>query len=243
MNRGPGRWNLGHSELHKDSEVKNGFALTTGINVSKIKYPKIIFRSIGRYEYVLPLYIVKVVTQFAYVLLKTMHSSRHFSLLVIDSKAHNWHECYTSRQCVRFSSRSVEIYVNFTSVPLCRFQKTSCPKDRMSHFLSNTFNCVLSLGINCNFKTKWQSWQPIFHLKFLNSLIRCLVVGCRRGRYRGTQECHKGASPKSSVVFGKWEELPKGHMGIGWGCSHQRKTVPLSESWGKTGFSQHRESG
>ena len=118
------------------------------------------------------------------------------------------------------------------------------PKDKQFvAFVSNTFSCKLSLCINCNFKTKWQSCQPISHLEFLNSLFGCLVVGCLWGRYRGTQECHKVASPKSSVVFGRTEELSKGHMGIGWDWPRKGKTVPLSESWGETGFSHRRESG
>ena len=47
-------------------------------------------------------------------------------------------------------------------------------------------------------------------------------------------------SPKFSVVFGWLEELSKGHMGIGWWCPRQGKTVPLSESWGETGFAHRR---
>ena len=66
----------------------NGFAVTTGIDIKWIKYPKIIIdfshsQYIGWYKYVLPLYIVKVVTHLRHVPLKTMHSTGHFRLLVI----------------------------------------------------------------------------------------------------------------------------------------------------------------
>ena len=36
-------------------------------------------------------------------------------------------------------------------------------------------------------------------------------MGCLRGRYRGTQECHKVASPKSSVVIRRAIQRPHGH--------------------------------
>ena len=114
----------------------------------------------------------------------------------------------SSHQCARFSSQPVEIYVNFIRVPSAPLQNftvhrrfcpspisslprsadfSSCPKSQCVSFVSNTFSCVLSLCINCNFETKLQSCQPISHLEFLNSLFGCLVVGCPKGRYRGTE--------------------------------------------------------
>ena len=107
---------------------------------------------------------------------------------------------------------------------------SSYSKSQCVAFVSNTFSYVLSLCINCNFKTKWQSCKQIPHLEFLNSLFSCLVFGCLRDRYRGTQECNKVASPKSSVVFGRPEELSKGHVGIGWSwpclyLNHEKKQI------------------
>ena len=120
---------------------------------------------------------------------------------------------------------------------LSLFQKQS-----VALILILAFSRVLSLWMNCNFKTKWQSCQPISHLEFLNSLFGCLVVGCLRGRYRWVQECQKVASPKSSAVFGRPKELSVGHMVIGCGWPHQGKPVPLSESWTETGIFHRRES-
>ena len=60
------------------------------------------------------------------------------------------------------------------------------------------------------FQNKWQSCQPISHLDFFNSLLTCLVMGCLKGGYRGTQECHKVASLKYSIVLGR-PEVPHGH--------------------------------
>ena len=89
--------------------------------------------------------------------------------------------------------------------------------------------------MSCNFNTTWKLCQPISHLKFLNSLFGCLVVGCLRGRYRGTQKCHTASSPKFSVVFGRPEELskPPGHwLGMTKGeprpdPNHEEKHVSL----------------
>ena len=104
---------------------------------------------------------------------------------------------------------------------------STCSKRQCVAFVSNTFNCVLSVCINCNFKTKWHSYQPISHLEFLNSLFGCLVLGCLRGRYRGTHECHKVAPPKSSVLLGRLEKLSQSHMGIDWRWAQQGKTMPF----------------
>ena len=137
-----------------------------------------------------------------------------------------WKSMLTSSECAMQFSKDPIPNSFLRSVDFSSYSKSQCVI-----FISNTFSYVLSLFLNCNFKTKWQSCKPIPHLEFLNSLFSCLVVGCLRGRYRGTQECNKVASPKSSVVFGRPEELSKGHMGIGWSRPHQEKTVPLSESW------------
>ena len=118
---------------------------------------------------------------------------------------------------------------------------SSCSKRLCVAFVSNTISCVLSLRIYGNFKTKSQSCHTTSHMEYLNSSFGCLVMGWLRGRYRGTQECHKVASPKSSVVFGRPEELSKGRVGISWGWPHKGKTVPLSESCGEACFSHHRE--
>ena len=178
--------------------------------------------------------------------------------------------CRIPHQCVHFSFHPVEIYVNFVKMPPaiykrppltltkihssplmlsspnqfvpkeCRFVWLS--KRQCVPFVCVTFNCVLSLCINCN-------WQKVAIMSanilpgILELIIRLSVVGCLRWRYRGTRECHKVASPKSSVVFEETVELSKGRMVISWGWPLQGKTVPLSESWGETGFSYRRESG
>ena len=139
-----------------------------------------------------------------------------------------------------------------TSRPLTKFHSpppfVSCPISSFLRsvdcfaFVSNTFSCALSLYMNCNLKTKWQSCQPISHLKFLNSLFGCLVVGCLRGQYRGTKECHKVASPKSSVVFGRleatWASVEDDHT-KGIPCpypNHEKKQVALIvENQSRTG--------
>ena len=131
----------------------------------------------------------------------------------------------------------------FCPAPISSFLSSadvfSCSKRQCVAFALNIFSCVMSLCIHWNFRTNWQSCQPMSQLEFLNSLFDCLVVGCRRGRRRGTQKCHKVASRRSSIVFGRLEENSKGHMGIGWGLPN---LVLLSEPW-ETGLSHHPESG
>ena len=78
----------------------------------------------------------------------------------------------------------------FCPVPIGLFSRrvdfSSCSKRQYVAFVSNTFSSVLSLYINYNIKTKWQSCQPILHLDLLTSLFGCLAVDCLRGRYWGT---------------------------------------------------------
>ena len=100
---------------------------------------------------------------------------------------------------------AMESYVNFIRVPPAIFKRPPTPlqnftihhrfgsapvlrsagfsswsKKQCVAFVSKTFSCVLSLCVNFNFKTKWQSCQPISLLEFLNSLFSCLVVGFLR---------------------------------------------------------------
>ena len=178
-------------------------------------------------------------------------------------------------QFVRFSSQPVEIYVNFIRVlpeiferplpPLTKFHSPppilSCPnqfvpaecdffssgsKTQCVAFVSNTFSSVLS------HKLQFQNKVAIMPGNIPAGIHELIVWLSDRGLSQRaisrTQECHNVASPKSSVVFRRPEELSKDHMGIGWGWPHQGKTMSLSESWGETwwgetDFSHRRLSG
>ena len=94
---------------------------------------------------------------------------------------------------------------------LRRADFSSCSKRQCVAFVSNTVSCVLSLCINCNFKTKWHSCSQY---PTWNSWTNCSVAivwpwAVSDGDIEEHKECHKVASAKSSIVFGRSQELFK----------------------------------
>ena len=82
---------------------------------------------------------------------------------------------------------------------------SSCSKTQCVAFVSNTFSCVLSLCMNCDFNTKWQSCQPISHLELVHSLFGCLVVAFSEGDI----EEHRSFNKSPLSCLGDRNSYPK----------------------------------